>query len=91
MRRLRAELAVLAAPADFRRHDGAEPHLRPDESDADLVGPVKQVIDVVAVNSGEKGRLVPVQQAAGENFVGQPGDGGVHVRTGVQNGLRGEG
>ena len=66
---LRAELAVLAAPADLGGDDGAELHVAAHVADADLVGPVEQVVDVVAADGDEVFGVGAVEASAVEDTV----------------------
>src|SRR4051812_22171081 len=80
MRRLGAELAILATPADFGGDDGAELHIAPDKADADLVRPVKQIVQLVGAGAGKLLSVVPIEQRAAEHFFGQSCNGYIHAK-----------
>src|SRR3954468_11150722 len=79
MLRLRAELTILAAPADLRGDDGAEFHIPAHEADANLVGPVEQIVNVIRpiwtqTDAHERFCIATIEQFSIQHALGQLGN-----------------
>src|SRR5262245_54853718 len=78
---LGAELAILATSSDLRGDDRAELYVPPDVADANLVGPVEQVVDIVPADAGEVFGVGPVEAPAVQNPIGQPCNLSFHLTS----------
>src|SRR5438045_545844 len=78
MLRLRAELAILAASSHFRGHDGAKSYLAPDKADANLVGPVKQIVQIIPGHGRENFCIAAIQQLTRQHPARHPCNARVH-------------
>ena len=71
---LRTVTAVFTARADFGREDGAKLHLAPDKLDTDLIGPIEQVVKLVALNIAEQSGFIAGNGVPSEHTLAQVGD-----------------
>src|SRR6266566_769183 len=66
------ELAILTAPPHFGGHDGAEFHVAAQKADADFVGPVKQIVEIVPAYPRQRLCLISSQQLTAQHTPRHP-------------------